>query len=92
MDLEPAGTQIEEQGTRCLDECLENITKTWRLLILEYDKGEGAEKKGIRQELADELDISMNALRFRIFKIRRTLRECVMRCSQQETRPAPSSS
>ena len=91
-DSEPARTRIQEQGTRCLDECLENITETWRLLILEYDRGEGVEKKRIRQQLADELGISMNALRFRIFKIRRTLRECVMSCRQKGSKSASSSS
>ena len=69
-----------------------NITETWRYLILEYYKAGEAERKRIRKEMASELGISMNALRVRMFKIRRTLRECVASCVQEKGRHGSPSS
>ncbi len=80
---ETAAVQTKERRARCLDRCMENIAETWRSLILEYYQAEGAEKKRIRQEMAHELGISLNALRVRVFKIRRTLRECMTSCLRE---------
>ena len=85
-------TEVKEQRARCLDECMANITETWRYLILEYYKAGEAERKRIRKEMASELGISMNALRVRMFKIRRTLRECVASCVQEKGRHGSPSS
>ena len=85
-------TQVKEQRARCLDECMANITQTWRYLILEYYKAEEAEKKRVRLEMAGELGISLNELRVRMFKIRRTLRECVVSCVQKKGRHGSPSS
>ncbi len=85
-------TRVEEQWARCLDKCMANITRTWRYLILEYYKTEETDRERIHQEMAEELGLSTNALRVRMFEIRRTLRECVVTCAQKKGRhDSPSS-
>ncbi len=78
--------QVKEQRARCLDECISNITETWQYFTLEYYKAEETERKRHRQDMVDELGISMDALRIRMLKIRGALRECVGDCVQERDR------
>lgn len=68
----------------CLEQCLQNLDEENRRLILGYYAGERREKINNRQQLADELQIPMNALRIRAHRIRKTLETCIAECLKKE--------
>jgi DNA-directed RNA polymerase specialized sigma24 family protein len=68
----------------CLDHCLQKLVAADRALILQYYRGEqGAEKIQRRRELADSLELSLNALSIRACRIRDRLEDCVTKCAQR---------
>jgi RNA polymerase sigma factor (sigma-70 family) len=70
----------KEQLHKCLDACLEVIDPTSRELVLDYYRLEKQSKINFRKSLAQELGISVNALRIRLHKIRAGLEECIEKC------------
>jgi DNA-directed RNA polymerase specialized sigma24 family protein len=78
LDME----ETEEKGRqlRCLDECLNRLAPESRLLMLEYYSEEKTEKIDTRDRMASRLGVTSGVLRNRIFKLRNTLRPCVLRC------------
>lgn len=56
--------------------CLDRITTDERRLILRYYEGDSVERVRIRQDLADELGVPLNALRIRAHRIRKRLEDC----------------
>lgn len=68
-----------EQRLRCFDGCLEKLSSENRTLIIEYYDGEGTSKSD-RRQLAEKLQIPLNALRIRTHRIRMKLEKCVSEC------------
>jgi len=66
----------------CLDACLESLTADNRKLIVDYYQEERRAKIELRQELADKLQIPLNALRIRAHRIRLGLENCITNCVQ----------
>lgn len=64
----------------CFDRCLEALGDESRKLILRYYEGQGRLKIDNRQELADKLQIPLNALRIRVHRLKRTLETCIAEC------------
>lgn len=60
-----------------LSQCLDAAGAQARTLILAYYAADGAERIAVRQRLAAERRISINALRNRALRLRETLEECV---------------
>lgn len=71
----------------CFDRCLDSLPPKSRTLIVTYYEEEKRAKIELRQELADRLQIPMNALRIRAHRIRMNLEKCIMTCLQT---PAPA--
>jgi len=65
-----------EREDRCLDQCLELVSQNERTLILEYVDG----KKKQRKEQAQKLGITPNALRIRVYQIKKTITPCIKEC------------
>jgi DNA-directed RNA polymerase specialized sigma24 family protein len=79
----PDNTEIE-QRCACLDRCLEKKASTdERDWVLRYQDGRGQERINNRKLLAEELGISLNALRIRIFHIQARLRPCIEDCLRE---------
>jgi len=72
-----ADTRLE-----CLDRCLESLPEESRTLIIDYYQEERRVKIELRQELADRLQIPLNALRIRAHRIRLGLEKCITNCLQ----------
>ena len=71
----------DEIRLSCLDSCMaELLTPAERELILEYYQNEKGTKIDHRKKIADEHNMSANALRIECHRIRRKLRECMVRC------------
>jgi DNA-directed RNA polymerase specialized sigma24 family protein len=68
VDVEPA--------LACLDECLAAMSSDDRTLVLRYYDND----KKLRPALANELGISMTALRIRTCRLRARLEACVVKC------------
>jgi len=66
----------------CLDQCLDSLPKENRKLIIDYYQEERRVKIELRQELADKLNIPLNALRIRAHRIRVGLEKCITNCLQ----------
>lgn len=75
----PDPDQLERED-QCLERCLELVSKDERKLILEYVDG----KKKQRQEQAEKLGVTPNALRIRVCHIKRTIRPCMRDCLEQQ--------
>ena len=79
----PSSADAEEGAERrsvCLDRCLERLPEDDRDLALKYYQGEKRAKIRQRAALADELGVSANALRLKVHRITRRLRQCVFEC------------
>ena len=78
-----APEQIEPDArVLCLDRCLDSLTPHNRKLIVDYYQEERRAKIELRQELAERLQIPLNALRIRAHRIRLSLEKCITNCLQ----------
>ena len=78
--LPPDVTEVERKCS-CLEECLkQELTASERQLVLRYHEKEKKEKILLRKQLADELAISINALRIKVYHIHARLRSCIEKC------------
>jgi len=73
----------QEERQRCFDSCLEELPVSNRNIILVYYEGERRTKIERRKKLAEQLKISLDALRIRAHRIRKGLEECITSCLQQ---------
>ena len=80
--LPPDNTELERRSI-CLDRCLEKLTTPEeRCLIIRYHEKEGRERILARRQLADEWELSINALRIKVHHIHARLRPCIQECLQ----------
>ena len=68
----------------CLQLCLQNLSSEKRELILAYYGREKQAKIDHRIKLAQQLGISVEALRVKTYRIRISLEECIQRCLKRK--------
>jgi DNA-directed RNA polymerase specialized sigma24 family protein len=66
----------------CFEKCLESLPADNQKLIISYYQEEKRVKIELRQELANRLQIPLNALRIRAHRIRVSLEKCISNCLQ----------
>lgn len=71
-----------EREDECLNRCLGQLSPENRELILSYYLEDKQTKIDHRKELAHRLNIEINALRVRVYRIRAALEQCIERCLQ----------
>lgn len=69
----------EDLRATLLDECMENLRPEARSLLLSYEEEDKQAKIKRRKKLADELGLTINALRIKICRLHRQLRKCIER-------------
>lgn len=74
----PRPAEELEKEDECLKQCLETVIKPDRDLFERYFQSQ--KRIETRKKLALELALTMNALRIRAHKIRKTLRQCLVEC------------
>lgn len=74
----PEETEITKKA--CFEKCLQKLEPEQRLIIRAYYGDEAAAKRKLRNDLAEKLDISVEALRVRIHRLKSVLQDCVKRC------------
>jgi DNA-directed RNA polymerase specialized sigma24 family protein len=86
VDLPPPTMVSEdiEQEYECLDQCVLQLTRNNRELVIEYYQDDKRAKIEHRKALAEKLGVAQNALRIRAHRIRQTLQQCVENCLQQK--------
>lgn len=82
-DPEPEG--VEELRNQ-LDECLNELSPADHDIAIRYQEGEKGEKIKNRQKLAEELNISRNALRIKVYYLHTRLRDCIERLQRSSIR------
>ena len=80
----PDPPDLLELYDNCLTTCLDRLTPADRRLILDYFKEEGRTKIEAHNSMAEKLRISVKALRTRAHRIKRTVKECVLKCIGSE--------
>jgi DNA-directed RNA polymerase specialized sigma24 family protein len=80
--LSPPDPDRAELEYRCLERCIERLSEEDRTLLLKDYGAKGRTQAERRKALADELGISLNALRIRVYRIRAALKECIEKCIQ----------
>ena len=82
--IEPQFQDTEhDQRQRCFDSCLDGLKVSNRKLILVYYQDERRAKIERRKRLAEQLKISLDALRIRAHRIRKGLEKCIASCLRQ---------
>ena len=67
-----------EEASECLERCLGSLAPAERTLLLRYY--EGGKSASVRKGLADELGITLTALRIRAYRSRAQIVRCVTEC------------
>lgn len=86
-DVSPAVMEDEgltAQKEKCLSKCLEHLSQEDRDLIFQFYGSDKAKLIKRKEELARSLGISLNALRVRMYTIRKSLEKCIKSCLQDE--------
>ena len=76
----------KEPRYACLDDCMKKLPPEDQQVAQGYYADDGKTHKDRRQALAEELGVSLNALRIRLCRIRATLKGCISECLQQPAR------
>src|SRR5687768_4349440 len=76
----PRGGVADSELAGCLRKCLNSLPEDKHELIYDYHVYDGHEKIDSHRDMADELSISIGALRTRAHHVRAALEECVRKC------------
>jgi len=79
---DPGSEELSRALEQCLERCLDRLPGEKRALLLGYYQGEKQSKINNRQQLAREGGTGINSLRIQVFRLRKTVRNCVENCSQ----------
>lgn len=79
-----AAPETEQEALEALEACLNEMPAQSRNLMLRYYSVEGRTHIQVRQRLAKEMGLQMNALRNRALRLRERLESCVLRRLDEE--------
>lgn len=77
------GNPVETESTteyECLETCLETLPADERRIIIEYYREEKSAKIENRKKLAETLQVNINVLQVKAFRIRARLKQCLQKC------------
>jgi DNA-directed RNA polymerase specialized sigma24 family protein len=73
----------KERRLKCLEECSAGLSTGERTLLTDYFGGRGRGIQKRRRSMAEELNISREALTLRVFHLKHRLRKCIEKCLQE---------
>jgi len=76
----------KEVRLECLDDCIAGLPRQQLEILTRYHQDRGGTKMAQRNELAISLNIPMNALRIRVFRVRADLERCIEKCMKSRKR------
>lgn len=74
-----------EHKYQCLEKCIRQLDPQNRDLVVQYYQDDKRAKINHRKELAERLNIALNALRIRAHRIRASLYKCMVDCLARQT-------
>lgn len=77
---QPKTNSADEDIADCLQRCLRKLNRETCDLVLTYYAKDKQAKIDNRQQLAQRLGISIEALRVKVYRIRESLEKCIVRC------------
>jgi len=83
---DPTLTEAPEALDRCLQNCLRKLDKQKRETFTRYYLVEPEAKSNFHQTMAEQMGITLTALRLQILRIKEKLRACIIACQQLEAR------
>jgi DNA-directed RNA polymerase specialized sigma24 family protein len=94
VSVDTGPTSFDEEDTRmtCLRACLFEVAPEEddrRLIVRYYDAEPSAKNKNNRKALAEELGLSVNALKVRACRLRAKLERCINECAGDVTKTGP---
>ena len=80
-----AGIPVTEDGTgeaesKCLRKCLEKLSAPEKEMIVDYYRCAGRQRNELRRQICERIECTAAALYTKIFRIKRTLRDCIENC------------
>jgi hypothetical protein len=75
----------EEKRLGCYEHCLSALSSDDRNLFAQYYQGEGRIRMRQRENLRVQLDITMNLLRVRAFRVRKSVAHCIRKCLEPQS-------
>lgn len=81
--IDDGNTEEKEIKDQCLQRCLAELPEKNRDLFLDFYLKEKRAKVGHRITLANQLGITINALRIRIHRTRTELKQCMTKCLEE---------
>jgi len=86
IEMDPPSPAVagpeKEQELKCLESCVGRLLPADREIVVRYHRNQGRTKIDARKDLAIELG-GPNALRVRVCRIRKSLRDCVVKCVKE---------
>ena len=82
---QPSPPEEDETSYACLQKCAGKLPEADRDMLIAYYQEEKHAKIDHRKRLAEQLRLSMNALRIRTTRLRESLRQCVEQCLYEAT-------
>ena len=79
----PRPAEVLEKEDECLKECMSTLLQRERDLFTRYFNVEKRTKGRIRKGLAEELNLTVNALRIQAHRLRKRLLDCVETCLER---------
>jgi DNA-directed RNA polymerase specialized sigma24 family protein len=73
----------KERRLGCMEECVAGLSPQDRALLTDYFKGRGRGRQERRRRMAEQLDISREALTLRIFHLKGRLKKCIDKCFEE---------
>lgn len=67
----------------CLQRCLAQLPSEDRILVVAYEEEEKQARIRLRKRLAGDLEITVNALRIKIYRLHVRLRKCLEQCLEE---------
>jgi DNA-directed RNA polymerase specialized sigma24 family protein len=71
---------LRERRLKCLEDCTARLRERERWTLFEYYKLRGQRKLEHRRKMAEQLNISREALTLRIFHLKQRLKRCINDC------------
>lgn len=72
-----------ELKLECLQECVQSLPRDQVEQIQQYHQSDGGAKIAQRKAMAEQLNIPLNALRIRMYRLRQDLETCILSCTKR---------
>jgi RNA polymerase sigma factor (sigma-70 family) len=83
VSYDPELAEDKEALDRCLYNCLRELDEQKREMFTSYYLVSSEEKSSFHQTMAEQLGITITALRLQILRIKEKLRACITECQQR---------